>query len=258
MATDDRELLLSRNPDKRALSEKMHRLGFGSYYDFPEKIPAIKSTEVPANHWKDPVGNNSDGYGVVGNWKVMSYYRGVPAYVGDPVFNDTPDDASMTVGGSRTIGSEYTFGVEYSAEAGFFDLVKVSTTYSFSASWSESTTFSQSMTVNIRPGWVSWIEVSPVARVLDGDFVYLRAASGTRKIGKFSGVIEAPGIEGNLKDLYTLRSTPMTDALASEVRALAGQGESAAQAVDGGGLRFPAELLSDDLRTQAERHDLDH
>ncbi|MFB6566145.1 hypothetical protein, partial [Streptomyces noursei] len=61
MATDDRELLLSRNPDKRALSEKMHRLGFGSYYDFPEKIPAIKSTEVPANHWKDPVGNNSDG-----------------------------------------------------------------------------------------------------------------------------------------------------------------------------------------------------
>ncbi|MFB6571685.1 hypothetical protein [Streptomyces noursei] len=114
------------------------------------------------------------------------------------------------------------------------------------------------MTVNIRPGWVSWIEVSPVARVLDGDFVYLRAASGTRKIGKFSGVIEAPGIEGNLKDLYTLRSTPMTDALASEVRALAGQAESAAQAVDGGGLRFPAELLSDDLRAQAERYDLDH
>ncbi|SHH06161.1 hypothetical protein [Streptoalloteichus hindustanus] len=257
MASDDRELLLSRDPDKRALSEKMHRLGFGSYYDFPEKVPVIRSSEVPAAHWKDPVGDNTNGYGVVGNWKVMSYYRGIPTYVGDPVFNDTPDDASMTVGGSRTISSEYTFGIEYSAEASFFDLVKASTTYSFSASWSESTTFTQTMTVTIRPGWVSWIEVSPVARVLDGDFIYLRAESGTRKIGRFSGVIEAPGIEGNLKDVYTLRSTPMTEALVSHVQSLASQSDSGVRAVGDGGLRFSADLLPADLRAGAERHDTD-
>ncbi|MGW1197198.1 hypothetical protein ACWD4B_15385 [Streptomyces sp. NPDC002536] len=257
MATDDRELLLSRDPDKRALGEKMHRLGFGSYYDFPEKIPTIKSSEVPAAHWKDPVGDNTDGYGIVGNWKVMSYYRGIPAYVGDPVFNNTPDEASMTVGGSRTIGSEYSFGIEYSVEASFFDMIKASTTYSFSATWSESTTFSQSMTVTIRPGWIAWIEVSPVARVLDGDFIYMRANKGSRTIGKFSGVVEAPGIEGNLKDIYTLQSVPMTDALAEQLQALAGQAGSGVRHLDVG-LAFPAGLLTDDLRERAERHEIDH
>jgi hypothetical protein len=58
MTQDARDPLLEREPDLTTLEHAMDRLGFGSYFDFPDRIPVINPKSVPDDHWKDPTGNN--------------------------------------------------------------------------------------------------------------------------------------------------------------------------------------------------------
>lgn len=63
MATDDREPLATYPPNKEVLSLQMSKLGFGCYFDFPEQIPTMKSTEVPPRVGRIPLGTTSTGTG---------------------------------------------------------------------------------------------------------------------------------------------------------------------------------------------------
>ncbi|MGE6864257.1 hypothetical protein ACQKGQ_28670, partial [Bacillus cereus] len=95
----------------------------------------------------------------------------------------------------------------------FFNTVTVSVTTGFSQTWSSEKTFTDSIEVTIPPGRMMWLEVQPVMRILEGDFVYFMYVNGWPNKSwakRFSGTVTAPGLEGTLRDVIVAREAPMS------------------------------------------------
>ncbi|WP_206505804.1 hypothetical protein [Streptomyces chrestomyceticus] len=247
--------LLEREPDLTELRNAMYRLGFGSHFDFPERIPVILPREVPDSHWVDPVGDAGVGYGVAGRWDVMSYRFGPATRLGRAVCNETSNPIERQIGGEETIGTSHTFEISSTVESGFFDIVKASVTTSFSMTWSKETTFKDYLNVIIPPGYCSWLELAPVMRRLDGDFIYMRRVFGQAFIGKFSGEVDAPGVEGDLSDVIRVREAPIPGQADETLRELAEQRPRWVEEQDGV-LTFPATLLPEQWSRDADTRDV--
>lgn len=247
--------LLERQPDLTELRNIMYELGFGSHYDFPERIPVIRPQDVPESHWVPPAGNPISGYGVGGWWDLMSYDFGRATSLGKAVFNETGNPVEREIGGEETIGTSHTFEISSTVEAGFFDIVKASVTTSFSTSWSKETTFKDYLTVTIPPGYVGWLELVPVIRRLDGSFVYMRHILGHRFIGRFSGEVAAPGVEGELSDVIRVRERPIPRKAGRALREMVDHGSRTVEESDGV-VSLPADLLPDSWRGDADARDV--
>ncbi|MGW4689850.1 hypothetical protein ACWEPM_33885 [Streptomyces sp. NPDC004244] len=105
--------------------------------------------------------------------------------------------------------------------------------------WLHEEKFSDSLKVNIRPGRMMWLELKPVMRHVEGHFLGFLHGPGIRDAGRFSGTVTAPGLEGTLKDVITVRDEPIAAALAESLRAsglAGGQKEAGPVHADGDGL----------------------
>jgi hypothetical protein len=94
-----------------------------------------------------------------------------------------------------------------------------------------------------------WLELKPVIRRVEGDFVFfVRCFEELQKVRRFSGVVEAPGIEGGLKDVIIVRDEPVSGVLARMLQtAASSNGASPFHTpfpVDGDAVTLPGFLAS--------------
>ncbi|GGT72290.1 hypothetical protein [Streptomyces lateritius] len=160
------------------------------------------------NYWPDVRGE------VIRRHKVMRYDFGTPLGLGRAVYNNTSDPIKRTIGGEVTAGTSSTWSISSTLEASFFNVVKASVGSGFSQTWNSETKFSGSLEVTISPGHMSWLEVKPVMRTLDSDFVAVMTVMGFPSARRFSGLVTAPGVEGSLQDVVVVKEALIPPATA--------------------------------------------
>ncbi len=234
--------LLERTPNNTAIDDQLwpHLASAVSpgtkIEDVIAVLPEVQPSSIDPELWpwtEEEYGFGSHTTGVVGRHKVMRYDFGVPQTISQAVCNATSSPMTRTLTGSRTLGTQTSYSVSATVEAGFFDVVKTSVTTSFSQTWTEETTFTDSIEVKIKPGHCMWLELRPVMRILEGDFVLIRhlylLGDENRDNARFSGTVTAPGVEGTLKDVIVAKEAPVREDVLTELRTHAVEAETRAE-----------------------------
>ncbi|MBZ4320160.1 hypothetical protein [Streptomyces huiliensis] len=220
--------LLEKQPNNTAIDAQLRKFSIDP--DRIASLPVISPTSIDPQLW--PVFDSSVlQYGVIGRHKVMRYDFGAPVALCPAVVNRTPDPINRTLIAEEEIGTTTSYSISSTVEAGFFDVVKLSVTTAFGQTWSHSKKYTDRLDVTIRPGHMMWLEVQPVMRILEGDFVHFvrekfwpSTTWKTKVAARFSGTVTAPGVEGSLKDVITVRDVPVSAGLAEGFRAVAEEG----------------------------------
>ncbi|MEV6567796.1 hypothetical protein [Streptomyces kronopolitis] len=220
--------LLTRYPNNEAIQSKLRHFGVD---------PDITHWSIDPNRidpgqwepWEIDAGRRRHFAGTLGRPKVMEYVYGFPTALTAAVVNSTQDPIERTLTGEKTIGTETSLSISTTIEAGFFGSVSLSVTTAFSQTWKKEEKFTDSIRVTIRPGRMMWLELIPVMRRIDGDFVHFRRwHTETRtNVWQFSGVVEAPGLEGGLRDVVNVRDEPVSKEMADlfQAASVSGSGE---------------------------------
>ncbi|MGA4846634.1 hypothetical protein ACOBQB_10325 [Streptomyces sp. G5(2025)] len=217
------EELLVREPDNKWVDETLWSYGVD-----PAKVQELDEMDpkdVPSDGWTFGEGARWSG-GVLGRPRRMTYYYGPGKALGNAVKNDTPKTIKRHVGGKKTVGAETTIGIQASLEAEFYGVVKTSVSTSFSQTWKQEEEFEDYLDVDIDPGHMSWLELQPVIREIEGDFIFLcwwNFAHQLVKAARFSGTVTAPGLEGDLHNVLTVRDTPVSQEEGEALRGAASQ-----------------------------------
>ncbi|MCZ1006815.1 hypothetical protein [Streptomyces lydicus] len=201
--------LLEKHPNNAAINAQLHKHGVNPAT--VEGLPVIDPSVIEPRLW--PVTEEAYlQHGVIGRHKVMRYDFGAPVGIGSAVHNTTASPITRVIGGSKTVEASTTVSVSATVSASFFNTVTASVSSGFSQTWSSSTTFKDELTVPIPPGHMMWLEVKPVMRILEGDFVFFvryrqpfNSNWDAPRALRFSGTVTAPGLEGTLKDVITVR-----------------------------------------------------
>lgn len=150
-------------------------------------------TFTPTRHWTD-IGNLHQ--------------------VGDAAYNCTQADQQVTINWSETTGTSTTAGVSVTAEAGFWKIVSVAVTASYSKTWEASSTFGQAPTQTVNPGNVGWVVRGTAMQHVIGDY---ELHYGHRVWGHFIWYVKGvqfdgpiPGADGQGKLVF--EQAPMTAA----------------------------------------------
>ncbi|MCA6090948.1 hypothetical protein LE181_02005 [Streptomyces sp. SCA3-4] len=204
--------LFEKHPDNTAIDAQLR--GFGIDPATIGSLPVIDPSTIRPTMWPVTGTPGRMGWGVIGRHKVMRYDFGTPTSLGPAVYNQTAGTITRVIGGTETIETSTTMSISTTVESSFFNTVSVSVTAGFSQTWSSSKTWKDELTVPIPPGRMMWLELKPVMRILDGDFVKFVSAMGTASAQRFSGTVTAPGLEGTLQDVIVVREAAITDRLA--------------------------------------------
>ncbi|MEX2975231.1 hypothetical protein [Streptomyces sp. C184] len=240
--------LLEKSPDHREVDTWIRRLGFD-----PAAIPSFPVIDPNSLHpdmwpyWE----SNGRGWGVLGRPNKMTYLYGPPRALSRAVGNPphAQDPVIRTLTGEETIGTSTTIAVSSSIEGSFFDMVKATVTTSFSQTWTHETKFTDSVQATIRPGRMMWLELKPVMRRIEGNFIhlmnyYLGPWKPVKGAGRFSGTVEAPGLEGGLTHVVAVRDEPYDGTLHEQLQADGKVLARARVSLDGNGvLEIPPGLL---------------
>ncbi|MFD9575351.1 hypothetical protein ACFWBI_36730 [Streptomyces sp. NPDC059982] len=211
--------LLEKYPNNTTIDAQMRK-----YAIDPSRIsslPVVDPSTLSAGEWQ-LVEYPAWALGIIGRQKVMRYDFGAPRAISPAVGNQTSSPIKRTLTGSEKIGTSTTMSISSTVQSSFFNTVNVSVTAGFSQTWSSEKTFTDEIEVTIPPGHMMWLEVKPVMRILEGDFVYfswMQMSPALNFAKRFSGTVTAPGLEGTLRDVIVAREAPMpaqmTEALLS-------------------------------------------
>ncbi|MEV5283542.1 hypothetical protein [Streptomyces sp. NPDC052811] len=215
----------------------------------------IDPNHIDPRQWTVVQFGNGWGHGVIGRSRTMSYDFGSPTGLGPAVHNTTANPIIRTIGGEKTIGTETSFSVSTTVEAGFFDTMKVSVTTSYGRTWTSSTTFKDSLEITIPPGYMSWLELRPVMRRVQGHFVHVRRDPVSNVRMWFAGDVIAPGLEGNLADVIQVREAPVSKEYARFLKSAAEKTPGTVHSKDGA-ISLPASWIMDSLGKHATSTDV--
>ncbi|MFI0909854.1 hypothetical protein [Streptomyces abikoensis] len=251
--------LLEKQPNNTAIDAQLRKYGID-----PANIASLQvipPSSIPPADWA-VTESNVIQKGVIGRHKVMKYDFGAPVALCPAVRNETPDPIIRTLKAEEEIGTTTSYSISSTVEAGFFDAVKISVSTAFGQTWSHSKKYSDQLEVPIRPGHMMWLEAQPVMRILEGDFVYFLRIKNpiTGKWDgaacRFSGTVAAPGVEGSLKDVITVRDVPVSAGLSEGFRAVAEEGALAGASLSDETTVIPGFMAALLLGDSAESEDV--
>ncbi|MGW2022031.1 hypothetical protein [Streptomyces decoyicus] len=254
--------LLEKQPNNTAIDAQLRDFGID-----PTRIsslPVVDPNAINPDYWPVVDIRPMTASGVIGRHKVMRYDFGAPTAISSAVGNATSSTIVRKLVGEKTISTSTTYSISSTVESGFFDVVKVSVTAGFSQTWEEKKRWEDSLEVPIKPGHMMWLEVRPVMRILEGDFVFFFRLGSPFKpkstTARFSGTVTAPGVEGTLRDVIVAREAPMTSQMAEELLSAAESetraGNLAVRRNDDGTLTLPGFLAADLLGDSAKSEDV--
>ncbi|MFF7234576.1 hypothetical protein [Streptomyces sioyaensis] len=214
--------LLERHPDNAEIDTMLQRYEIKP--DLVSSLPVIDPNQIDRAdfvfHSWGTGASRGNHLGVVGRPNKMSYDYGCPVPMGDVVINLSPNPISRRMTGKKKFGAETSFSMSATVEAGFFKAVALSVSSAFSEAWQSDQVFSDSLDVMVCPRHMSWLEFTPVIRTVESDFVYFFALHHEAIYkARFSGSVNAPGLEGNLGNRLSIRDEPIPNDVAEALEA---------------------------------------
>jgi hypothetical protein len=128
------------------------------------------------------------------------------------VYNCTPDSQDHTLTWTDTTSSTVGTGGDLTLKGGFLTVFEAAVRTTFSYSWTQSKTYSESYKMSLRPHWVGWTERAPALDKVTGrlDVRYWGKVAGKREWSVPDLAVSGPSREG--RGTVFQQARPMTAA----------------------------------------------